>query len=386
MVPLRSQIGWLGIAMALGLTMTGCSAHRHAGTAADSPSPASAPPPGQPAASPQTPDEAAGAEGAPAAAPTGQTPAERPSLHSLCHQQSTSDELLDETRRRLEETFCSATLWFDSLLGGEPDVDNARHVYGRVELSTLYTQADGLEPKARLRLRYDLPNLERRVNLFLGRDDRDEFVEDRREGFAIRSSVFGLENQDRWLAGLGYRPPGRWASKLDFRVGSRLKTAPEVFAQARYTKNTFVGRDTVWRFRETVFWENREGFGSTTSLDFDHVLRPDLVLRWGNVGTVSESTEGLSWRSAWVLYHHLERLQAVAGEIFMRGSTAAEVPLREYGARLIYRRPIGKPYLFGNLVGGYTWPRRDRAEPREGSALVGAGLELHFGREPRPGG
>jgi hypothetical protein len=290
--------------------------------------------------------------------------------------------LLDETRRRLEETFCDATLWFDGLLGGELDVRNAREVSGRVELSTLHTDFEGFDVKGRLHLNYDLPTLQHRLSLFLGRDDRDQFVQDRREGFAIRSSVFGLETQDRWLAGLGYSPPGPWEQKIDFRVGARLKSAPEVFAQTRFRRNGFRGDRDVWRFRETVFWENRQGFGSTTSLDFDHVLRRDLLFRWGNIGTVSESSEGMTWRSATLLYHNLRRSRAVAGELFARGATRAEVPLQEYGGRAIYRQPVGKPYFFGELIAGYTWPQEERDQPRQGSAMLGLGFELLFGREP----
>ncbi|HBL28156.1 MAG TPA: hypothetical protein DD490_15085 [Acidobacteria bacterium] len=342
-----------------GLWTIGCTTHRPPATA-DAPKP-QAPPPA-----------AAPAEAAP-----------QPRLRDLCRGEAGDGELLDETKRRLEETFCGANLWFDGLFGGEPDVENARQTSGRVELSTLYTEHDGFDVRGRLRLRYNLPALDRRINLFLGRDDRDQVVEDRLEGFAIRSSVFGLETEEQWLAGLGYAPPGRWASKFDFRVGGRLKTAPEIFAQSRYRHNAFVGEHSVWRFRETVFWENREGFGSTTGLDFDRVLRRDLLFRWGNVGTISESTEGMTWRSAAVLYHNLHKARAVAAELFLRGATGDDVQLREYGARTVYRQPVGKPYLFGELTAGYTWPREERHQPREGSAMLGLSLELLFGRKPR---
>lgn len=290
--------------------------------------------------------------------------------------------LVDEARRVLEETFCGATLWFDGLFGGEPNVENARAVSGRVELSTLHTEFEGTKLKGRLKLRYDLPNLERRVNIFLGRDDRDELVEDRSEGFAVRSSVFGLEDEEHWLAGLGWAPPGRWASKLDVRVGGRLRSSPEVFAQTRYRHNVFVGTRNVWRFRETVFWENREGFGSTTSLDFDRVLRRDLLFRVSNAGTFSESTAGLDWRTATLLYLNLRRTRSLAGELFVRGSTDAEVEVREYGGRVIYRQSAGHPNLFGELIAGYTWPRERLDQPREGSTMIGLGVELLFGRKP----
>lgn len=317
---------------------------------------------------------------APSEAPAPAT--EETSLRELCRTATPEEQnLLDNSRRMLEETFCGATLWFDGLFG-QPDVENARAVSGRVELSAIHTEADGTEPRARLRLKYDLPNLENRVNLFLGRDDRDDFVQDRQKGFAIRSAVFGVETEDRWLAGLGYSPPGRWKDRLDFRVGARVSTAPEVFVQGRLRRNVFLGDRSVWRLRETVFYENRDGFGSTTSADFDHVLRRTLLFRWGTVGTVSEATDGLDWRSATVLYQNLGSRSALAYELFLRGSTGDEVEVREYGARGIYRRPLNREWLYGELIAGYTWPRESIDEPREGSALIGLGIELLFGRDP----
>jgi hypothetical protein len=321
----------------------------------------------------------------PATAPSEALPpagaAEEPSLRELCREGTPEEQsLLDSGHRILAETFCGATLWFDGLFG-EPNIENAREVSGRIELSALYTEVDGTEPKARLRLKYDLPNLDRRVNLFLGRDDRDDFVQGRQEGFAIRSSVFGVETEDRWLAGLGYSPPGRWKERLDFRVGGRLSSSPEAFVQGRLRRNVFLGDRSVWRLRETVFYENRDGLGSTTSADFDHVLRRTLLFRWGTVGTVSEATDGLDWRSAAVLYQNLGSRSALAYELFLRGSTGG-IELREYGARTVYRRPLNREWLYGELIGGYTWPRESPGEPRQGSALIGFGIDLLFGHNP----
>jgi hypothetical protein len=194
--------------------------------------------------------------------------------------------------------------------------------------------------------------------------------------------VFGVETEDRWLAGLGYSPPGRWKERLDFRVGARLSSAPEVFVQGRLRRNVFLGDRSVWRLRETVFYENRDGFGSTSSADFEYVLRRTLLFHWGTVGTVSEATDGLDWRSATVLYQNLGSRSALAYELFLRGSSGDDVGVREYGARGVYRRPLNREWLYGELIGGYTWPRESLAEPREGSVLVGFGLELLFGRDP----
>ena len=147
--------------------------------------------------------------------------------------------------------------------------------------------------------------------------------------------------------------------------------------------NNDEGIQAAIRLRETVFWTNRDGFGSTSSFDFDHLLSRVLLFRWGSVGTVSEETEGLDWRSALVLYHNLRGHRAIAYETFVRGETEW-VELKEYGARAIYRQSLlGRPWLYGELVTGYSWPRLDPEDERQGSFSIGVGLELHFGRDLR---
>ena len=100
------------------------------------------------------------------------------------------------------------------------------------------------------------------------------------------------------------------------------------------------------------------------------------------MGTVSEATDGLDWRSATVLYQNLGSRSALAYELFLRGSTGSEIGVREYGARGVYRRPLRREWLFGELIGGYTWPRESLDERRQGSVLFGFGIELLFGRYP----
>lgn len=295
-----------------------------------------------------------------------------------------ADARIDRARRRLYETTCSAALWFDGLFGESGDVAAARDVYGRVELSLVESEFHGVERRTKLNVRVKLPTMEERLEAFVGREDQEEFIQDRNEGFALRTQFPGLEQDEDWIAGLGYGLPGDYRKRTDFRVGGKISTAPEIFAQARHKRNWFVGTRNLLHARGTLFWTNRDGFGTTNSFDYDRVLTPKLLLRWGTVGTYSEVTRGIDWRSAMILYRNLRERRAVAYEMFVRGRTDAEVPLREYGWRAVYRRPIlGRDWLFGELIYGYAWPRERLTEARAGSYLFGFGLELLFGRETR---
>ena len=382
----------LGVLSSL-LVVSGCASQRAAsvrtpadGGALPSATTAAGTPEGTDVGAPAASADAGAATGKvqPPSRATPQGPPPKPTLREICRlPKPVVEALIDEARRHVQETVCGANLWFDGLFGGPPDIQNARAVSGVVEGSELYSQAEGNALKLRLRINYDLANLKNRVNLFLGRGDQREVIEDRIEGLVVRSSIFGLDSQDQWLAGLGYSPPGRWGDRLDFRVGARVKSSPEVYAQGRYRRDFSVGDKSAVRFRETVFWENREeGFGSTTSVDLDRLINPRLLLRWANVGTLSQSTEGALWRTSLLVYQNLYHRRALLYQVFARGETAADVPLREFGTREVLRMPIGRTWLFGNFTGGYSWPRFEPEDRREGSFLVGFGIELLFGKNP----
>lgn len=305
-------------------------------------------------------------------------------LRDLCRLQEVGEEAgLEKSRRLLYETVCSAGLWFDGMLGGEPDVDSARRIHGRLEGIATYSDYWGTDFKGRLRLRYDLPNLKHRFAIFLGRDDPDEAIEDRREVLPIQSALLELGGEEEWLAGFGYRPPGRGLRKLDFRVGVKVQSETEVFFQTRWRTTVFVGQKSAWSFRETLFWQNRDGFGLTSGVDFNRVLRNDLLLRWANIGTFSEATDGVRWRTSMILYQNLRKQRGMAYETFIRGETRDVEPLREYGARAIYRFPSKRrKWLFGELIAGWTFPRGEDDHGRQSSPLVGFGVDILFGPDP----
>ncbi|MEP0775402.1 MAG: hypothetical protein HRF46_13705 [Acidobacteriota bacterium] len=308
--------------------------------------------------------------------------APQPAQDPCARRRSLRDSAIDDTRRVLAETLCRATLWFDGLFGADEHPEAARNAHGRAEVSVFNSDYEGTRLRGRLNARVDLPNLQERLNAFVGRDDPDDFVQDRREGAALRSQMRDFQRHESWLAGFGYSLPGDYRQRFDVRVGTRVSTAPKLFVQGRWRRNIEVGEASLWHLRQTVFWTNRDGFGTTSAVEYDRVLTPSLLFRLAAVGTVSERGEGLDWRTNALLFQSLPGPHAMALEGFVRGETGAEVPLREYGSRLIYRRTLRqREWLFGEAFVGYSWPRRFLEEERKGSLAIGVGLELLFGRD-----
>ena len=289
------------------------------------------------------------------------------------------EDMIEGTSRRLHQTLCSTSLWVDGLFGDRRNIAAARGAHGRVETTAAYSEFYGEKFRTRLHVRVDLPNLEDRLSVFLGRDDEDEFVRDRGEGFGIRSQFPNIADQDEWLAGLGYSLPENERFSSDFRVGVRNLRMPRAFVQSRIRYNAYSDKRNLVHLRLSPFWNTRDRFGITPGVDISRVLSQTRLLRFSNVGTISQESVGFDWRSALILYQSLREKRGVALETFVTGGTELEVSIFEFGSRAIYRQPLSRERLWLEVITGYTWPKEFRTQTRDGSYQVSLALELPFG-------
>jgi hypothetical protein len=326
------------------------------------------------------------AENAPMAPPEDWDATPQPPRHlaDSCEQiHAENREVVDIAREQIEETICGAALWFDGLFGDRRNLSAARGAYGRLETSLEHSSFYGTKSRTRFKVRVDLPNLEQRVSLFIGRDNEENVARDRSEGFALRSEFPELDDRDQFFAGIGYALPGNHRFQSSVRVGVRSVRNPRAFVLSRLSLLAYADERNVISLRLTPFYNTRDGMGVTPGIDYSHVLSPRLLLRWSNVGTWSESSFGFEWRSAVLLYQGFGWGRGLAYEAFVRGATNAVVSVPEYGARLIFRQAVFDGRLFLQPLVGYSWPKEDPLRARDGAYLVGMGVEMPWGHRER---
>ena len=87
----------------------------------------------------------------------------------------------------------------------------------------------------------------------------------------------------------------------------------------------------------------------------------------------------MEWLSSVTLYQNLGHGRALAYQAGASGESDGEVPLKDYGLRLIFRRQIFREWLILELRSSITWPRETLLETRERNLGVGAAVEMQFG-------
>jgi hypothetical protein len=292
--------------------------------------------------------------------------------------------MLEKMRRRLTVTTCASSAWLDSLGGNQFRYDQDRATYGTISAGGLWSDYDGFDPRLRFRVRLQLPQWDERISAFAGRVGTDDYISDTEGDFeALPTRQFGTLEDESVLVGLGYSSPERTGNDFDVGVGVRVDLPPDPYARARYEIVRAFGEHYVLTARETVFWQNSEGFGTTTRTYLDRALSDTLLLRWANLGKYTEETIGLEWYTQLTLFQSLNDRTGLAYQLQTEGETDNEVQLTRHSARLIWRRQLTWDWLFLELRGGVSWPRRKVIEERKASPEVGVALEMQFGNRPR---
>lgn len=296
-----------------------------------------------------------------------------------CDTHQYKGDWIDRISNRLQKALCHTALWLDGVTGSDGDVLAARNTHGALQLTHLHSEYYGSKTRVRLDVRTDLPVLKRRLSAFAGLGDDEDIVKGRDESFAQRQQFRDRQRNNQWLAGLGYRLPSSRRYRSDFRVGLRGLSNPKIFVHNRYSFLAYAQNGRFLKLRETLFWTNQDSLGATTGIDMTLPLDKHVVFRWDSSGTYSGTSAGLDWHSAMIVYLNLLRGRGIAGEIFAHGETDHEVPVRDVGGRAYVNLPVTYDRLILQFSVGYSWPRSEARESREGSVNLSAGLELPFG-------
>ncbi len=291
---------------------------------------------------------------------------------------------LESFRTGVERSVCVTAWHFDSLFGVLPEneIVERRRTHGRLRAGVEWDERDGFNEEFTLHAQVQMPIARQRLLAVFGRDTDEAFIEGGSGEFD--SVAFTDEDEERsWLLGLGFEPMRGTRSRLSLGAGVRLRTPLDPYVQASYWFQDRLGADLLFRARQTVFWENEDGFGTATRLVFERALGETRMLRWGNHLRISEATDGMRWNTNLTLFNALGTSRAIALRGAIRGETGREVNPIEYQLLLIHRQRVLREWLVLELRGGGGWIRQELSEPREFVPEAAVVMEMSFGRHAR---
>lgn len=283
----------------------------------------------------------------------------------------------DRTHHFISRTLCWPGKWFDGFFAaGEDNFDQSGtwvRVVGAYRWQDNHQEGDELEVDASA----ELPHAQRKLRLVFTSDDEGETLQDDQDNLPQDVGVAGDTGTDFRTA---LRVALRTTKKmnLDFDVG--LRSELKTFFRARSRWRRQLTENWFGRLEEKVFWEDPDGWGSTTSLDFDRPLGEKLNLRFTTEAELTEENNELNrdWflsQNA-TLFWNYSRRAAVSFNVGVDGFTDPVAKTQTWYTSIRLRRNFWRPWLFYELQPFAFWPRSDDFH---GVTGITVRLETQFG-------
>jgi hypothetical protein len=285
---------------------------------------------------------------------------------------------IDRAHLGVWNTVWRSAMRMDSWFGGVSEEATYQRTSGSLAPALLWDKFDGLTPRLRFDVDVPLPHMNNTLHAFVGRVNRDEYVTERSPASGAFAQQYGPLEEDETLFGIRYRSPkqgGNWEADAGIRFRSPLD--PFVKGSYRFLRGS--SENTLYNFRETVFWQNSEKFGFTSRIDIERIIKDAWLLRWTGSGTISQETEGVRGYTALTMMRGLPNRRAVAAELFTTGEFDAPVPTQNFGVKLAYRRSIARDWLVMETRISCTFPREELTQDRITNWGIGIGFEMFFG-------
>ncbi|WP_246262432.1 hypothetical protein [Aromatoleum evansii] len=281
--------------------------------------------------------------------------------------------MLDRSRALVHDFTEGVARHVDSWFGDKP-FEQGGKVSGQIGFKFLSRQQEKPDASFRFGARLDMPNVKEKTYLFFGQENERELLTDQPEPFTRHELLLPEDRKEdqTFFAGLGYA----LRDSIDFRAGLRSGIKP--YAHARYRKDWRLGERNRLEFRETVFWNRKDGVGSTTSLNFGHGISRSLAFHWQLAGTISDETDGLAWSNSIGIFKNFGDLRSLSLEGLIGGTTAGSDNVSETGVRAIWKQPVYRDWTLVEVSLGHFWPQGDAKDDNERGWALGVGFKILF--------
>lgn len=389
--------GWARtLSISIALCLAGCAATRH------EPPPEVVPQPPDVTTTQVIAEERSSASGGPvaesgrsagalaqAAPRTQATPRNRPTIRSVEEirgQRATTPYPLDFSQR-LDEAHDRVYAWTQELVlatdnrfvgEGEParPVPAAPFRLGVTGESILREGGPEFDLEAQFDIALSLPNLERRLRIFVTSSGLDESPRNERGSEGLR-------------AGLRYE----LLRYLEFDLGVKVDAPPVLFAALNWRREFRLGSWDFYPFAK-LFAETRESVGYAAATTFDHwsgrtLLRSSTYAKWRADRDRTQWSQTLVFARAHELlvpdrYGSYTRASDIGrgwGVRLLAGGESAN-SVDEYEAAVFHRRPLPNRWIYWSVEPLVRWDRDHRWSADPGIRI---GIEALFWDLVRPG-
>ena len=253
----------------------------------------------------------------------------------------TGDSLLDRQKYVVESSVNRAAQWVDSFFSDPNYEAESAQTLLRVRPELYYRDKQGLEGRMKARVKFRLPNIDRKTSLVIGSDDAiDEFgdtTDDTAEDPVIGLQFFG-KKREHWKTSLSL---GVKFNEFAGYIGPRFRYL------APWGDNRSVSFTQTIRYQTNAYWN------TISRLDLNFVVADRMFFRQtfdGRWRGEKSDDEGFRTRISSILTQRLKNGAGLQYDFSTFIHTRPETQVDSYVLSMRYRQRTSRDWLYYEIV------------------------------------
>jgi hypothetical protein len=283
----------------------------------------------------------------------------------------------DRTHHMISRTLCWPGKWFDGFFASSEDDFDRSGTWVRIVGARRWQDNNERGDEVEVDASAELPHASRRLRLIFSSDDDDPAEQNEPDN---NPQEVGVDEAEPTSFRTALRYAWQATEKLNLNMDVGLRSEFKTFFRTRSRFRWQMPAGWYGRLTERVFWEDPDGWGSTTTLDFDRPLSDRVNLRFTSEAELTEENNELN--RDWFLsqdaslFWRVGRKTAVSFNVGASGYTDPIAAVETWQTSIRLRRNIWRPWLFYEVQPFAFWPRSDNYH---GVTGVTVRLETNFG-------
>ncbi|MCO4792213.1 MAG: hypothetical protein KC493_00770 [Bacteriovoracaceae bacterium] len=254
----------------------------------------------------------------------------------------------------------------DSFFGQNRGDDLANGSRIRMWTETTKVEGEKLNTEANIRFKIHLPYTQKRFKIVFEKkaddpaQDNPENTPHDDSGNTGDNKSGKISSKGKTTAALQYIVDSTRNWNFFATTGIRVDIPPEPFARARVRRNWKLPYDVEMIAEQSVFWFLEDGFGETSSLDFDYKVSPNKLFRFSNNATWRDETDTFTIIHGPSFFHTFSPRRGISYHAKAVGSSRPKSMITNYDLTITYRQLLHKTWFFYELSPKGTFPRDEQ--------------------------
>lgn len=275
-----------------------------------------------------------------------------------------AESIVDSTHRQLSSSLFSVSNKLDSFFGGERADDLPNNSRFRLLLNFNKEESMPYKGKGAVRLNISLIETQKKLKVsFKNRYEKEHSGEIEKTSELTPEVDTEIKNETVSEATNDFF---HWRLKLD--SGIQLNIPPDPYLRLRALKSWFFGAYEL-RPNQQIFYYLKSGAGETTRLDLDRPLSENILLRYENDVTWTDTNDKFIFFTGPILFHKFGDIRGISYSAKIVGESKSSWHVNDYRFEVSYRREILRRWFFLDVNPYIHFPKERKWESTLGFNL-----------------